>query len=122
MHIQLNPARGVSISPALEEYINTQLGSVVRRFGERLTRIEVYLTDVNGPKGGLDKQCKLEARPRGGDPLLARRELVHEDAYDAVSGAAKRLESVLSNHFGKLDRKTSGARRTRLGGDEDTAG
>jgi ribosome-associated translation inhibitor RaiA len=106
MQIQLNSAQGVSMSPALEEHINRQLQRVDRRFGERLTRIEVYLTDVNGPKGGLNKLCKLEARPRGGDPLMA--ELLQEDAYDAVSGAVKRLESVLGNHFGKLDRRPSG--------------
>ena len=117
MHIQLNSAQGVSISPALREHINKQLRSVDGRFGERLTRIEVYLTDVNGPKGGLNKQCKLEARPRGGDPLLA--ELLHEDAYDAVSGAVKRLESVLSNHFGKLDRRPSGGKRAHMSGGED---
>jgi len=117
MHIQLNPAQGVTLSPALEEHINKQLESVDRRFGERLTRIEVYLTDVNGPKGGLNKQCKLEARPRGGDPLLA--ELLHEDVYDAVTGAVKRLESVLSNHFGKRDRRPSGGERSKIAGDED---
>jgi ribosome-associated translation inhibitor RaiA len=117
MLIQLNSAQGVSMSPALEEHINKQLQSVDRRFGERLTRIEVYLTDVNGPKGGLNKQCKLEARPRGGDPVMA--ELLHEDAYDAVSGAVKRLESVLSNHFGKLDRRPSGGRRAHMARSED---
>ena len=116
MQIQLNLAQGVSTSPALEEHINRQLQSVDRRFGERLTRIEVYLTDVNGPKGGLNKQCKLEARPRGGDPLMA--ELLHEDTYDAVSGAVKRLESVLGNHFGKLDRRPSGRRQSPVASGE----
>jgi len=46
-------------------------------------------------------------------------ELLHEDAYDAVSGAVKRLESVLSNHFGKLDRRPSGGRRAHMAGSED---
>lgn len=117
MHVQVNSAQGVSISPALREHIDKQLQSVDTRFGERLTRIEVYLTDVNGPKGGVNKQCKLEARPRGGAPLMA--ELMHEDAYDAVTGAAKRLESVLSNHFGKLDRRPSGGKRAQMGGSEE---
>jgi ribosome-associated translation inhibitor RaiA len=120
MQIQLNSAQGVSMSPALEEHINKQLQSVDRRFGERLTRIEVYLTDVNGPKGGVNKRCKLEARPRGGDPLMA--ELLHEDAYDAVTGAVKRLETVLSNHFGKLDRRPSGRRQAPVAGSEGEGG
>jgi ribosome-associated translation inhibitor RaiA len=112
MQIQLNSAQGVAMSPALEQHINQQLQSVQTRFGEKLTRIEVYLTDVNGPKGGVNKQCKLEARPRGGDPLMA--ESLHENAYDAVSGAAKRLETVLGSHFGKLERRPSGGRQSPL--------
>lgn len=116
MQIQLNSAQGVSMSPALEAHINKQLQSVERRFGERLTRIEVYLTDVNGPKGGVNKQCKLEARPRGGDPLMA--ESLHEDAYDAVTAAVKRLETVLSNYFGKLDRRPSGRQQAPMAGGE----
>ena len=117
MQIQLNSAQGVSMSPALEAHIHKHLQGVERRFGERLTRIEVYLTDVNGPKGGVNKQCKLEARPRGGDPLMA--EFLHENAYDSVTGATKRLESVLGNYFGKLDRRTSGKRPAPMDGAEN---
>jgi ribosome-associated translation inhibitor RaiA len=104
MHLQLNPAQGVALSDALEGHIRQQLGGVERRFGDRLTRVEVYLSDVNGPKGGMNKLCKLEARPRGGDPLFA--EALEETAYEAMTVASTRLESVLSSHFGKLDRRT----------------
>lgn len=103
MHLQLNPAQGVALSDALETHIRQQLESVERRFGERLTRLEVYMSDVNGPKGGINKLCKLEARPSGGDPLFA--EALGETAYEAVTTAVKRLESVLGSHFGKLDRR-----------------
>ena len=117
MQIQLNSAQGVSMSPALEAHIHKHLQGVERRFGERLTRIEVYLTDVNGPKGGVNKQCKLEARPRGGDPLMA--EFLHENAYDSVTGATKRLEAVLGSYFGKQDRRTSGKRPSPMDGAEN---
>ncbi len=110
MQIQLNAAQGVAMSPALEEHIHNKLESVEKRFGEKLTRIEVYLTDVNGPKGGVNKKCKLEARPRGGDPVMA--ESLHENAYDAVNGAAKRLETVLGSRFGKLERRTGAGRQS----------
>ncbi|MCC5812592.1 MAG: HPF/RaiA family ribosome-associated protein [Ectothiorhodospiraceae bacterium] len=105
MQLQLNAGQGVELSEALEAHIKQQLQSVERRFGERLTRIEVYLTDVNGPKGGANKLCKLEARPRGQGPVVA--ESLHEDAYAAVSGASRRLESVLSTHYGKLDNRSA---------------
>ncbi len=106
MQVQLNAGQGVELSEALEGHIHQQLRSVERRFGERLTRIEVYLTDVNGPKGGANKLCKLEARPRGQGPMVA--ESLHEDAYAAVSSASRRLESVLSSHYGKLEKRPNG--------------
>jgi hypothetical protein len=65
----------------------------------------------------VNKQCKLEARPRGGDPLMA--EFLHEDAYDSVTGATKRLEAVLGSYFGKLDRRPSGKRPSPMDGAEN---
>jgi len=100
MHLQINPAQGVTVSEALEQHLRHRLGTVERRFGDQLTRIEAFFTDVNGPKGGVNKQCKLEARPRGLDPVAA--EHMAENPYDAATGAADRLEKVLDKRFGKL--------------------
>jgi len=45
-------------------------------------------------------------------------ELLHEDAYDAVSGAVRRFESALGNRFGNLDRRPSGRRQSPVAGGE----
>ena len=103
MQIQINPGQGVAVSEALDSHISERLERLGRRFGDRLTRIEVHLVDVNGPKGGVNKQVKMEARPRGLEPLLA--EAMAESAYDAVSGAAARLEKVIASRFGKQENR-----------------
>lgn len=103
MQIQINPGAGVHISEALEQSIRDSLAAVDRRFGDHLTRIEVHFQDVNGPKGGVNKHCRVEARPRGLDPVLA--ENTADDAYDAARGAAKKLERVLEHRFGKANNK-----------------
>jgi ribosomal subunit interface protein len=103
MQIQINPGPGMQQSDALDEHVSARLERIDRRFGERLTRIEVHMTDVNGPKGGENKRVKLEARPRGLDPVLA--EATEESAYDAVNSAVDKLESVLASLFGKQDAK-----------------
>jgi len=109
MQIQINPGAGVHVSDALEESIREALGAVDRRFGEQLTRIEVHFQDTNGPKGGVNKHCRIEARPRGLDPVLA--ENTAEDAYEAARGAAKKLERVLDGRLGKLaDKQRKGDR------------
>ena len=101
MHLQINPAQGVTVSEALEAHLKERLERLEKRHGDQLSRIEAFFADINGDKGGVDKQCKLEARPRGLDPVAA--EHVAENAYDAASGAAERLEKVLDKRFGKLE-------------------
>lgn len=104
MELQINPGNGIRVSEALEQHLRRELERLDRRYGDRLTRIEAFFADVNGPtKGGVDKQCKLEARPRGLDPLEA--EYVSDDMYDAVARAAERLEKVLDKRFGQLENR-----------------
>jgi hypothetical protein len=43
------------------------------RFSPRIRRVAVYLVDLNGPKGGVDKRCRLVAR------LLRSRVVTVED-------------------------------------------
>lgn len=100
MHVQINAAEGIEVSEALAQHIHRSLETVEKRFGDRLTRVEIHLKDINGPKGGPDKHCTLEARPRGLDPAIA--ESTSEDAYDGVRLAAARLEKVLDKRIGKL--------------------
>lgn len=70
-------------------------------YAERLTRVEVHVQDVNGQKGGVDKRCLIEARPRGLDPVTAEHE--GAQAHDALKGALDKLGRVLSRRFGKLE-------------------
>ena len=100
MHVQINPGADMEISEAFKEHIHKSLGKVEKRFGDRITRIEAFFKDVNGPKGGIDKQCVFEARLRNLDPEAATG--LEADAYDAVKVAAERLEKVLERRIGRL--------------------
>lgn len=100
MHIQINPGADMEITEPLKQYVHKSLEKVEKRFGDRITRIEAFFKDVNGPKGGVDKQCIFEARLRGLEPEAATG--LEADAYDAVRAAAQRLEKVLENRIGRL--------------------
>jgi hypothetical protein len=71
------------------------------RFKERITRVEVHLSDVNGPKGGRDCRCALEARPSGRQPVAVTSEADTPD--DAVEGAVEKMSSLLATAFGRED-------------------
>ena len=38
---------------------------VLRRLGWQVPRAAVQLSDVNGPRGGIDKRCQVELRTDG---------------------------------------------------------
>lgn len=100
MNIIINPGEGVKLSDALSQFVRSKLVKVERRFGNRLTRIEIYLKDVNGPKGGNDKLCTIEARAAGIRPLAVESQT--PDFYDSIQSAADKLDSKLDHRLGRL--------------------
>lgn len=100
MQVIINPADNVELSDAYRGHVNRSLEKVDRRFGDWLTRTEVFIKDVNGPKGGVDKHCRLEARPRGTEPVVIDHQ--DEDAYTCVTRAAEKLGKALERRRGQL--------------------
>ena len=52
-------ARDISISQALRNHIERRLRFALDRFARRIRQVRVTLGDPNGPRGGIDKCCKL---------------------------------------------------------------
>ena len=68
------------------------------RFRENIREISVALSDVNGPRGGIDKQCKITATFwRGGTVEIEEK---RSSFIDAIGRAAKRLRNVLARRIG----------------------
>lgn len=86
-----------------EDRVHEGVTHALERFAERLTRVDVFLKDENANKGGNDKRCILEARPRGLDPVAA--EHLAAEALEAVQGAASKLKHLLEHRFGRLDER-----------------
>ena len=95
-----------SLPDAFAEFVDQSVRDVLAHHAERLTRVEVHLRDQNAHKGGIDKRCVIEARPRGLDPLTAEHD--GEDVKGAFRGALDKLERVLANRFGKLAARDRG--------------
>lgn len=101
MKIQLNTDRNIEGSVRLENYVTEVLEHKLERFSDKITRIEVHLSDQNGDKHGKDdNQCRIEARLRGMKPLMV---LERSDNMEtAITGAANKIKKVLDTHLEKL--------------------
>jgi len=102
MQVQVNTDRNVKGSEQLELYVQSTVEASLGRFGERITRVEVHLSDDNGDRTrGDDKRCLLEARPAGMQPVVVTN--VGETIDQAVDGAVEKMEKLLDSTFAKLD-------------------
>ena len=75
-----------------------------------IDRVEVGLSDVNGPRGGVDKQCRIVARMRSLGTVVV--EDADGDFYTVVSRAADRIAHSVAK---SLDRRRNGHKSRRRG-------
>ena len=97
--------RGVNygLDDGLKDHIERRLRFALGRFAARIRRLTVRLTDVNGPRGGLDKRCRIAVAlvPRG----TVMVEGVGGDPFALVAGAAKRAGRAVRR---ELERRRRG--------------
>ena len=88
------------MSDALREYIERKMELALDRFDHRLDRIQVRLEDVNGPRGGLDKHCRLHVVGRPSWRIHV--EGAGDTFYDAVDAAAARARRSVGQLLARL--------------------
>lgn len=96
MKIQLNTDNHVDGGNAMAEHVEAVVADALGRFGSRISRVEVHLSDANAAKsGGGDKHCTMAARVDGREPLAASDEA--DNMHSAINGAAHKLQRVLDS-------------------------
>jgi hypothetical protein len=106
MDVQINTSNNVAGREALTAKLEKTVRHDLSRFSERLTRVEVHISDENGERsgGGADKRCLVEARPAGLAPISVTDQSGSID--QAASGALDKMATALDRAFGKMtDRK-----------------
>jgi len=91
---------GVEADNGLREHIERRLTFALSRFSDRVTKVAVTLTDNNGPKGGVDKSCRIVVRLRSLGEVIA--EVVDTDWPVTIDRAASRAGHNVGR---ELDRK-----------------
>jgi|SRR5690606_24738320 len=100
MQIHVNTDRHVHGGENLHERVQAMVKDAIDHLSDRITRIEVHLSDENSAKGGdNDKRCVLEARVAGMQPIAVTHQA--ESMALAIDGAAEKLERALETALGK---------------------
>lgn len=64
-------AHGLRIDAGTDAFVRKQVHSALRRFDNQVFSVDAYLKDINGPKGGIDKQVLVRVRLQNGRVITA---------------------------------------------------
>ena len=88
---------GLVLTESLRAYVyrrlQTSLGWALSR------RLAVWLSDINGPRGGRDKRCKIQVSLDNGKTVVI--EDTEDDLYAAIDRAADRADRAVARQIAR---------------------
>ncbi|MFT5210632.1 MAG: putative sigma-54 modulation protein [Flavobacterium sp.] len=103
MQIEIQATR-VPLSRTLLDQVKRRIELALTRFDQRIMKVSLWLSDVNGAKGGSDKKCHLQIIMTGKPDVVI--EVTREKPHIAINLAIARA--------GKAVVRKLGRQRTRL--------
>jgi putative sigma-54 modulation protein len=88
MKIQIR-SKNMAMDEGMQEYVERRLLFSLGRFSPRISRVTVQVLDLNGPRGGLDKSCRIEVQMHPSGTVFVKDTDAHIHA--AVDRAVDRL-------------------------------
>jgi putative sigma-54 modulation protein len=82
------------LDSAMREFVERRISFALGPFERRVSRVTVNLDDINGPRGGIDKQCRILVSLRRGSPVKV--EDLDVDLASAVGRAADRAGNAVA--------------------------
>ena len=81
--------RNLKLGDAMREHIERRVYFALSRFSPRVARVAVTVEDINGPRGGIDKRCRILVKLDRMEEL--RVESTDSEVYAAVAVAVDRM-------------------------------
>lgn len=91
---------GFPITGALADHARRRLRFVLTRRSDRIQRVVVRLGDENGPRGGVDKFCRIQVFLINA-PVAAVQDM-GTDLYNVIDCASDRVGRVVVKHLDRL--------------------
>ena len=80
--------QGFELTRAINDFTCSQLESAFRPYSDMVVSVDVFMKDINGPKGGVDKQVLIRTRLRSGQVITV--ECTRANLYSAIAGTTLR--------------------------------
>lgn len=107
--------RGFTLTEGLRNHCERRMRFALGPGSSRLSAISMRLTDVNGPRGGVDKRVIIKATLPGAAPVVVGHD--EPDIYIAIDRAAERISRTLSRKLRRTWRERRGVYDRRIPND-----
>lgn len=105
-------ASGLKLKESERELIRQQLALALDGLGGRFPRVNVFLADANGTKGGVDKTCRVVIHRQ------RQASLVIEDADHELGALIRRVADRAGHAAGRqLERRRTRKSNTSMSGE-----
>lgn len=112
MLVQIKTDNHIEGNARMQEWVRAEVEGTLQRFSPQLTRAEVFFSDLNSHKNAqVDKQCTLEVRLAGLDPIA-----VTKDAGTVEAALDAALETMTLTLDARLEKQHEKKGRTPMGG------
>lgn len=88
---------GFSLTNGIRDYTTRRLQFALNRNDNHITRVQVRLADINGPRGGVDKRCQIDISLAGHNDIVI--EDTETNLYVAIDRASDRCARTLTRRL-----------------------
>jgi len=92
--------RNIELTQAIRQHIRERVTAALDQHASRVRQVAVTVSDINGPRGGVDQLCNVVVSLRGGKTLRHSRK--GEDLYANVSLVADKVKRRVGREIAKL--------------------
>ena len=103
---------GLSIDADTEAFVREQIYASLQRFEDRVVSVDAFLKDINGPKGGIDKQVLVRVRLRNRQVIAT--EIARSGVRAAVVVSVRKAKRAVRRSLKKSMQKHRWRVRTGL--------
>lgn len=89
-------SKGFALTEAIDNHIRSKVESTFSRLNGVVKTIEVFIKDINGPKGGIDKSCVVKIKTDQRAELVIKDK--ESDLYVAINRTFARAKRSLVRH------------------------
>lgn len=101
--------RNLRLTKEIREQVRSRLAFALARFGHQIEEVTASLADLNGRKGGMDKQCRVVVK------LHPNSKVTIEETDSNVFAAIARAADRAKNTVGRTLKRRHDARINRNG-------